>query len=204
MKIGAIILNVVLILAVGVLFYLYFNPGKTNTTSQNKPVQNDPVVNTSPGSCAVAYFEMDSVEANFEMARKWKNELEKKEDNINSEMSRLQNVYQEKFVNLQQHKATMTSTQVETATNELGQLEESIKNRKANLDQDYKTYYVQTQQEILTMIRKFCAEYNKDKRYTIIISDEPGIVFYKDSSLDITNDLLKGLNEMYVKKKPSK
>jgi len=146
---------------------------------------------------------MDSIEANFEMAKEWKNELEKREDRMNAEMNRLQNLYQEKYVSFQQHKSSMNNSQVEAATNELGQLEETIKNTKANLDQDYKTYYVQTQQEILSMIRKFCSEYNKEKKYAVIISDEPGLVFYKDSTSDITDDLLKGLNKMYVKKKPN-
>jgi outer membrane protein len=154
-----------------------------------------------PGSCNIAYFEMDSIEANFEMAKEWKNELEKKEDNINARMNQLNNVYQEKFASFQQHKSSMNNAQAEAATNELGQLEETIKNTKANLDQDYKTYYVQKQQEILSMIRKFCSEYNKDNRYAMIISDEPGIVFYKDSTFDITTDLLNGLNKMYGKKK---
>jgi len=54
------------------------------------------------------------------------------------------------------------------------------------------------------MIRNFCSEFNKDKRYTMIISNEPGLVFYKDSTLDITKDLLTGLNKMYGKKKSEK
>src|ERR1051326_657912 len=204
LKNGVIILNLALLIAVGVLFYLHFNSGKKNVTGQNKSEQKESVVNTFPGSCKIAYFEMDSIEANFEMAKEWKNELEKREDRMNAEMNRLQNLYQEKYVSFQQHKSSMNNSQVEAATNELGQLEETIKNTKANLDQDYKTYYVQTQQEILSMIRKFCSEYNKDKKYAVIISDEPGLVFYKDSTSDITGDLLKGLNKMYAKKKPEK
>lgn len=204
MKNGAIILNVVLLIAVGVLFYFHFNSGKSGAAIQNKPIRKDSIVNVSPGSCNIAYFEMDSIEANFEMAKEWKNELEKKEDNINARMNQLNNVYQEKFVSFQQRKPSMNNAQAEAAANELGQLEESIKNTKANLDQDYKTYYVQKQQEILSMIRKFCSEYNKDNRYALIISDEPGIVFYKDSSFDITTDLLNGLNKMYGKKKTEK
>jgi outer membrane protein len=90
---------------------------------------------------------------------------------------------------------------MDAATNDLGQLKEKIENTRSDLDQDYKTYYVQTQQEILSMIRKFCTDYNKDRKYSIIISNEPGIIFYKDTTLDITKDLLKGLNDMYVKEK---
>jgi outer membrane protein len=204
MKNGLVILNVILLMAVGFLFYLHFNSAKTGTNSQNKTEQKDPIDSSARGGCRIAYFEMDSVAANFEKAKEMQSELEKKEEKMNSEMNRLQNLYQQKYVTFQQHGATMSSSQLDAARNELGQLDQTIKDTKASLDQDYKTYYVQTQQEILSMVRKFCSEYNKDKRYAIIISNEPGLVFYKDSTMDITRDLLEGLNKMYGKKKSEK
>jgi outer membrane protein len=200
---GIILLNVMLLIAVGVLFYLHFTSKKSNPTSGNRSQPRDSTA-ISVYSCQIAYFEMDSVEANFELAKEWRNELEKKEDKINAEMGRLQNLYQQKYFHLQENGASMTAAQVEAAKNDLGQLDQKIRQTKATMDQDYKNYYVQTQQEILSKIRSFCAEYNKDKKYAIIISNEPGLVFYKDSTLDITSDLLKGLNDMYGKKKTAK
>ena len=204
MKNGLVILNVILLMAVGFLFYLHFNSAKTGIRSQNKTEHNDPIDSSAQNGCRIAYFEMDSVAANFEKAKEMQSELEKKEEKMNSEMNRLQNLYQQKYINFQQHGATMSSSQIDAARNELGQLDQTIKDTKASLDQDYKTYYVQTQQEILSMIRKFCSEYNKEKRYAIIISNEPGLVFYKDSTMDITRDLLEGLNKTYGKKKSEK
>lgn len=205
MKNGIIVLNGILLLAVGVLFFLYFSARKANAITQQKADEKDRAdTATSANGCKIAYFEMDSVAANFEKAKEMKNELEKKEDKINEEMGRLQNTYQQKFVYLQQHGSTMTNAQLESAKADLTQLEQTIKDTKAGLDQEYNNYYVQAQQEILSMIRKFCGEYNKDKKYAIIVSNEPGLIFYKDSTLDITKDLLKGLNEMYVKKKSNK
>jgi outer membrane protein len=205
MKNGLVALNVILLIAVGVLFYLYFASKKTNSSANSRTErQGSGGSMASPQACQIAYFEMDSIAANFEKAKEMKTELEKKEDKINEEMGRLQNNYQQKFVFLQQHGSTMTNAQVEAAKAELGQLEQSIKDTKATLDQEYNSYYVQAQQEILSMIRKFCSEYNKDKKYAIIVSNEPGLIFYKDSTMDITKDLLKGLNEMYVKKKEGK
>jgi len=204
MKNGLVVLNIILLLAVGILFYLHFSSGKTGTTTGNNTEQKDSSVSTFPNSCKIAYFEMDSVEANFEMAKEMQNELGKKEDRINAEMSRLQNSYQQKFEKLQQHGSGMTGDQVNAAKTELLQLEQTMRDTKAGLDQEAQNYYVEKKQEILSLIRKFCAEYNKDKKYAIIISNEPGLVFYKDSTLDITHDLLKGLNETYRKKKPNK
>jgi len=202
MKNAGLLLNIILLAAVAVLFYLHFS-SRPKTTSSSV-VKSASGTDTFNKAFRIAYFEMDSVAANFEKAKEMQSELEKKEDKMNAEMNRLQNLYQQKYVTFQQHGATMTSTQLDAARNELGQLDQTIKDTKASMDQDYKTYYVQTQQEILSMIRKFCSEYNKDKRYAIIISNEPGLVFYKDSTMDITRDLLAGLNKMYGKKKSDK
>jgi outer membrane protein len=204
LKNASLILNVVLLLAVGVLFWLHFHPAAADASQGHQSAVQKPVAGPATGTCNIGYFEMDSVEASFQMAKEWKNQLEKMEDNMNAQMNNLQTQYQQKFSSLQQRKGTMTNAELEAASNELGALEERIKNTKSNLDQEYKTYYVQKQQEILSMIRKFCSEYNKDGRFAIIVSDEPGLIFYKDSTFDITPDLLAGLNKMYGDQKLQK
>ena len=50
-------------------------------------------------------------------------------------------------------------------------------------------------------IEDFLKEYNKDKRYTYIVSYEQGLFYYKDSSYNVTADVIKGLNERYKVKK---
>lgn len=202
MKNGLVVLNVILLLAVGILFYLYYDSKKSDTTTkENTKEQKYSDSPASNGTCKIAYFEMDSVESNFTLAKEMKRELEKKEDKTSSELNRLQNLYQQKLERLQQHLAAMNGPQVDAARSELLQLEQTIRDTKTSMDQEYQNYYVEKKQEILSLIRKFCSEYNKDKKYAIIISNEPGLVFYKDSTLDITADLLKGLNERYKKKK---
>jgi outer membrane protein len=203
MKNGLVVLNIILLIGVAILFYLHFGPEKKSTTTKT-PEQKDASVNISSNGCKIAYFEMDSVESGFVMAKEMQNELGKREDKINVEMGRLQNLYQQKFGKLQQQGSTMTNDQVNAAKSELLQLEQKMRDTKASMDQEAQSYYMEKKQEILSLIRKFCTEYNKDKKYAIIISNEPGLVFYKDSTLDITNDLLKGLNEEYGKKKTNK
>jgi outer membrane protein len=204
MKNGLVVLNIILLLAVAILFYLHFRSKGKTATSEKDPEQSSALTTASSTSCKIAYFEMDSVESGFTMAKEMQKELEKREDRMNAEMAKLQNQYQEKFGKLQQHGASMTADQVNAAKTELLQLEQKMRDTKTSMDQDAQSYYVEKKQEILSMIRKFCSEYNKDKRFAIIISNEPGLVFYKDSTLDITRDLLRGLNEEYGKKKTAK
>src|SRR5258706_15371598 len=109
MKNGFVVLNVILLIAVGVLFYLHFSSETKGATSEKITGQKNSIVTDSPNSCKIAYFEMDSVAENFEKAKEMQTELEKKEDEVNAEMNRLQNLYQQKYINLQQHASSMTT-----------------------------------------------------------------------------------------------
>jgi outer membrane protein len=57
------------------------------------------------------------------------------------------------------------------------------------------------QQEIVTKIKNYCKEFNKDKKYSYIIAREPGLFYYTDTAYNVTSELLKGLNAFYDKKK---
>jgi outer membrane protein len=47
-------------------------------------------------------------------------------------------------------------------------------------------------------LKKFLAEYNKEKQFQYILTTGSGIdyLIYKDSTLDITKDVIKGMNEI--------
>lgn len=59
------------------------------------------------------------------------------------------------------------------------------------------------QQEYQDKLRKdlntFLKEYNKDGRFKVIISKSGDNVLYTDPSVDITNDVIEGLNKSYKK-----
>jgi outer membrane protein len=54
-------------------------------------------------------------------------------------------------------------------------------------------------QDIRKKIEEFLKEYNKDKGYADIFSNSQGLMYYKDTAYNITNDMIKGLNESYKK-----
>ena len=54
--------------------------------------------------------------------------------------------------------------------------------------------------DIKKKIEEYLKDYNKDKNYTYILSYEPDFIFLRDTTLNITPDLVKGLNAAYKKK----
>jgi outer membrane protein len=200
MKNGLIIWNILLSLIVGFLVVMYFNSGKSNVSSGNK-ADKDTLASTN--QFRMAYFEMDSVAANFILVKDLKTELTKKEDAINAEMSDRNKAIQQKYTyyqNLDQA-GKLPDIQKEAAGKELKDMDDEMKNRKQLLDQDYSSFMVTKQNEIKSKIEAYIKVYNKTKNFSYVVSDDPGLFYFQDTAFNITTDVIKGLNEMYKPKK---
>jgi len=194
---GLIILNIALLVAVAVLFYLHFTPAKSTglKTVANKPSEKN---NTE---CRIAYFEMDSIENSFTVVKDVKNELGREEDRINNEMASLEKKYRDKINQYQSQAATMTQVQSEMANRDVLQMQETIKGKKQELDSRYQDLYMRKMRDVKLKIEEFLKDYNNQKGYSYIVAYEPGLFYFKDTAYNITPDLIKGLNSRYVKKK---
>lgn len=151
----------------------------------------------------MAYFEMDSVENNFQIVKDVKAEMNKKEDEINSELNKLGKDIQQRYNYYQSQAQTgsMTQSQSDAASQDLKAMDDQLKNRKQALDNDYNDFVTRKMKDIKTKIEDFLKEYNKDKNYAYIVSYEQGLFYYRDTAYNITDDVIKGLNEMYKNKK---
>ncbi len=201
MKNGLIIWNVVLSLLAGWLLFAQFSSKKKSNSSVVKTTTGD----TASGNrqFRIAYFEMDSVAANFQMVKEVKAELNQKEEEINAEIDRLSKNLQQKYTYYQNQAqaGTLSQAQSEAASMELKKLDEDMKARKQQLDQEYNDFMVRRQNDIKTKIEGFLHEYNKAREYSYIVSYEQGLFYYKDTAYNITGDVIKGLNELYKPKK---
>lgn len=198
MKKALLALNGVLLVAVAYLFYLQFDSKKSDPIEA--AVGGKEVV-VSPSTFRIAYFEMDSVEKNFQMVKEVKEELNKKEDMMNNEIDMLNRNYQEKMNNYQSKAQSMTQDQSESASQDLMKMQDQIKNRKQTLNQEYNDLVARKMADVRSMIETFLKDYNQNKGYSYIISYEPGLFYYKDTIFNITSDVVNGLNEVYLNHK---
>lgn len=189
-------INILLVFAVAVLFYLYFSEGKSGAA--DRPLFKDAGPATD-GKFKMAYFEMDSLDQNFSVMKEVSAELNKKQEAKAREIAKLQDEYQAKLAEYMN--TPMNQEQSENATNDLNQRKQYINSRVQFLEQDYNDYYMRKHTEVTKMIVDFLKEYNKEKNYSYIIMYEPGIVYYKDSIYNITSEIVRGLNKKYSQKK---
>lgn len=200
MKKGLLALNIILLVAVAILYYLHFSEKKQKSSSDNIDLPQRMVL-PSDNSFRIAYFEIDSVSEHFNMVKDVRTELDRKQDSMNVEIERMDKAYHDKYNDYQSKAASMTQVQSESAANELLKLQDDIKNEKKDMDQRYNDLVTRKMNDVKAKIEAFLQEYNKDKRFTYIISYEPGLFYYKDTSYNITKDVVDGLNQMYGTKK---
>ena len=194
---GAIIWNIALTLLCGYLVYNQLNSGSRRATSASGSAS------AATGSFRMAYFEMDSIAANFDMVKDLKTEMTKREDAIKAELDRLGKSMQQKLSYYQQQASTgsLTQEQSDAASREMRSLDDNLKSRQQSLESEYSDFVLRRQNEIKTTIEEFLKEYNDDNQYSYIVSYEPGLFYYKDTVHNITRDLIDGLNKKFKAKK---
>ncbi len=197
MKNGFLIWNGILTLLAGYLCYEHFSHRAAK--AGGPPAENHFDHNSE---FRMAYFEMDSIAANFEMVKEVKAELAKKEEENNTELDGLSRRFQQRYLYFQNlaRNGSLSQAQSDSASEEIKRLDDDIKARKAQLDQEYNNYMGQRQNDIKNKIEAFLKDYNKDHNFSYIVSYEQGLFYYKDSAYNITPDVIRGLNQLYKKK----
>ncbi len=190
--------NIVLLVLVGILFYLHFN---SSNSKSNKNSVASKEISSDGNAFKIAYFEMDSVENSFYMVKEMKAELDKKEDAITNELSRLEKDFRAKGSEYQSKAESMTASQGEMANKDMMQMQQQIQSRKQALDQEYQDFLMRKTREVKGKIEDYLKVFNADKKYSYIVAYEPGLFYFRDTLYNITSELVKGLNEM---KSPSK
>jgi outer membrane protein len=187
--------NIALIIGVAVLFYLHFSSQKLNATGNTN-------VSAGSGSFKIAYFEMDSVQNQFEYFKEVRSELNAKDQELGRELSQLENNFRTKYQDLQKTGNTLSQAEVANRQQELVELDKNLKNKKQIMDQEMQDEQFKKLQDVKKKIEDYLKEFNKNKSFAYIFANMPEMnMYYKDTMYNVTIDVVKGLNETYKKKK---
>ena len=199
MKNGLLIWNILLTAIAGYLLFAHFSSKKNSVSGTRKSIIKDTATGNS--SFRIAYFEMDSIEKNFQMVKDVQAEISNKEKEYNNNLAELDWTYKKRYEGYQQKSSSMNQDDYEKAKIDLKQLEDQLKGQKQDLDQKYQDFVMHRQLKLKSTIEDFLKEYNKSKNYSYVVAYEQGLFYYKDTAYNITEDVIRGLNEMYKNKK---
>ena len=194
MKNFTIGVQVVLVLAVAILFYLHFSAGK-----QNPGIQGSTKAVPS-GSFQIAYFDSDSIQAQFEYFIEIRTELQAKDQANAKQLGDLKNIFAGKYQEFQKAAPSLSQAEVANRQQELMQMEKAFQGKEKMMSDEMQDQQFKKLQDVKKKIEDYLKEYNKDKGYAFIFSSSPDLMYLKDSLYDITSDVVKGLNALYKKK----
>jgi outer membrane protein len=191
MKPNSWIVNGVMALAIIVLFVLHFNSNST-------PVKSSAL---AAGGVKVAYFEIDSIQNSYNFFKDVREALQAKDVENAKQLTGLKNAFAIKYQELQKNGQFLSQAEIGARQQELAQLEKNYTNREQQLASEMQEESFKRLQEVKQKIEAFLVNYNKNKEFAYIFSSNPDLMYYKDTTYDITADIVKGLNAEYKPKK---
>ena len=195
MKKVYLVLNVVLILAVGTLYFFQFKGNKkvsASMTGKGAPTEG------------IVYVNIDTIIYNFDMFTDRSKDLMASQAKAETELNAKGQTYQ-KNVNDYTDKANKglitraTATQMEQA---LTQEQQDLVTLSNTLQTNLQEEETVMNRQVLEYITKYLDEVKAANNYQYILAKSFGsVVLYSDTSLDITAGVLEGLNAKYRSEK---
>jgi outer membrane protein len=150
----------------------------------------------------IAYVEVDSLMTQFEFAKEKSAELEKKSLNARNTLTQKGNQLQAAANNFQQklqnngftsrEQAESVQAALQRQQNDLAALQARLENELANETQKFNV-------ALRDSLNHFLEIYNKDKQYDMILAKSGDNILMANAKLDITKDVINGLNKRYKK-----
>ncbi|MGN6567727.1 MAG: OmpH family outer membrane protein [Flavipsychrobacter sp.] len=180
------------LIGVIILFILHFSGNKKSST-----VVSESKLPAST-STMIAYVDIDSLESNSNYIKIKKDEFKKHQDAMNAELARAEQQMEADAADVQSkaQAGTLTKTDYEAAQKRLGQMQQSYVTRKQALTEQLLKEQDDFNKDLKARLDSFLVDYNKDKHYDYILSyGAGGTVLYGNQALNITQDVIKGMNE---------
>lgn len=193
-------LNVILIIAVAGIYFLHFSGNKTS----KKEVNTEGTEQVIDRDYAIAYVDIDTLVSNYDLFVDKRDELTQKRNESEAELQIQSKNFEKEVRDFQDkmNKGLITRTKAQMLQQELAQKEQQLYATRDNLAMQLSEEEQVMYRQVLNEVMEYLEEYNTEYNYKYIFSNSfGGQLLYTDKSLNITQDVLNGLNEKYSEEK---
>lgn len=191
------VINGVLFALVASLFVLHFTSSRPSVNSSNVGMDTLLAIGKSGG---IAFVNIDTLQNGLDMFASLRNKLEVKAKSVENELAAKSQAY-EKAVRDYQYKAErglITRSEAQTTEQQLMQDQQRFLALREQLTGELAEEEQVMNRTLINEIHEYLKEYSKGKNYSYILSTAFGSnVLYANDSLNITDDVLKGLNQRF-------
>ena len=202
MKKSWLIINIVTLVAIAVLYVLFFT-GKgrgIGTTIESSEGNNI----TSDFTKSIYYINFDTVLAYYKMHLDLTDQLDKMAKSSEAELASKDKAFQKEVNDYQSkmQKGLLLRSEAQEIEQQLASVQQQLLKLQDNMRSDLAEQQVVANRKVLDSIMKYLAEIQPQYNYMIVLGTSfGGGVLYANKDLDITQVVIKGLNEKYKKER---
>lgn len=203
MKNISLAINAVLLVLIIVLFFMYSSLKKSmggeTTTSSGSPQPS--MSGGKMKGVRVAYVNADSINATYKLMKDFKAEFQDRQSVLQNEYDVKGRKLQAEYAEYQQKAQSGNISQIDAQN-----VQKDLEQKKAELDnlqrkEEELTKEVQDKNIAINQkVQDYINEYNKKAHYDYVLgyANLGGTVLYANDSLDITKEIVSGLNKTYA------
>lgn len=152
------------------------------------------------GAQKIGYVEIDTLMSQYNFCKDYTLLMNKKGENIRNTLASKERSLHNQAAELQkkyESNAFTTRDQLERAQMSLAKQQQDLQALNDQLMTEFANEQNKYNNQLRDSIQVFLKEYNKTKKFDIIISKAGDNLLYASPKYDITNDVVKGLNKRY-------
>ena len=165
---------------------------------------------SSQGGVKIAYIEVDSLMTQYEFCKEFTLVLQKKSNNARNTLNAKGQQLQSAMQNFQQklnNNGFTSREQAESQQAAIQRQQQSLQELQARLENELASETSKYNDGLRDSLQHFLNDYNKDKKYDLILTKQGDNILLASKRFDITNDVINGLNKRYkstIKKEEKK
>ncbi len=188
MKNLSLVLNGVLLVAVAVLFFLHFSGSKSQGSGGSGLA----------GDLKFAYIHSDSVLKNYDYFTVTRDKLEAKGKRLDMELQGRAQTLQGEIESYQRNANSLTGNQARAIEEDLGKKRQNLQMYQESLSQEMLAEQDKVTKDLYDRVTKYLAIYGKEKGLQVVLKyNSTSDLLYANQGLDISSEVIKGLNEQY-------
>lgn len=147
----------------------------------------------------IAFVEVDSIMSQYKFCKEYSAILEKKGQNIQNTIAAKGRNLQAAAAKFQQDVQSNKYTQQQAEAVQAGLQKQNadLQALQQRLGAEFQSETDKFNKALRDSIQHYLAVYNKDKKYSLILSKAGDNILYADKAYDITNEVIAGLNKAY-------
>ena len=168
--------------------------------NNQSPKMDDQPAAVSGDGLKIAFVEVDSLMTQYDFAKDYSVTLQKKSNNARNTLNQKGNALQAAVNNFQQKINNNGFQSREQAASQQAAIENqqrSLQELQARLENELATETAKFNEALRDSLQNFLKDYNKDKKFDMILSKAGDNILIANKSLDITKDVINGLNKRY-------